>query len=56
MFFKKDGIETLKRYYRLCIYCNMLVIEDEYYFLLTCPYYQDADNRHLYVYAWINLF
>lgn len=32
---------NIERNERLCIYCNMRAVEDEYHFLLICPYYYE---------------
>ena len=38
----EDGrFRNLARSERKCIYCKMDVIEDEYHFLLVCPFYRN---------------
>ena len=32
---------------RLCIHCNMNTIENEYHFLLVCPFYADLRRKYL---------
>jgi hypothetical protein len=42
--------ENLIREERLCIYCNMNRIENEYHFLLVCPYYRELRNKYFKAY------
>jgi hypothetical protein len=46
------------RHLRVCAKCNMSVIENEYHFLLVCPYYSDLRSTHLprYYCHWPNLY
>lgn len=32
---------------RVCVYCNMNAIENEYHFLLACPFYNDIRRKYL---------
>ena len=34
---------------RLCKYCTMNMIENEYHFLLVCPFYQDCRRKLLFL-------
>ena len=38
------------RQYRLCDKCNFGDIEDEYHFILKCPYYTDIRRQHINTY------
>lgn len=48
---------NIEREQRLCVYCNMSVVEDEYHFLLICPLYRELRVKYLprYYYTWPNL-
>ena len=37
---------------RLCIFCNMNEIEDEYHFILICPLYKDIRSACIKKYYW----
>ena len=48
----KLPVETDRRYAipreeRLCNKCNMLVVGDEFHFMMECPHYEDLRNRYL---------
>ena len=38
---------NVERSYRICQFCNMNCIEDEYHFLLVCPVYRDLRQKYL---------
>ena len=38
---EEDRYRNIGRMHRLCQYCNMNIIEDEFHFLLVCPAYRD---------------
>jgi hypothetical protein len=42
---------------RICSYCHMNTVENEYHFLLTCPKYRDIRKRFLpnSIYTWPNI-
>ena len=44
---KTGRFDSINRDNRQCTKCNLLDIEDEYHFILKCPYYND--NRTLYI-------
>lgn len=48
---------NLERKQRLCIFCNMGVVEDEYHFSLTCPFYREIRMKCLpkYYCSWPNV-
>ena len=35
---------------RMCKYCNMNLVEDEFHFLLACPYYTDLRRKYFSAY------
>lgn len=37
----------IDRINRICTYCNMNAIENEYHFLLVCPFYRDLRSECL---------
>lgn len=47
----------MDRHERICIKCNMNIIEDEYHFLLVCPYYTNLRRKYLprYYCHWPNM-
>ena len=42
---------------RKCLVCNLNVIENEFHFLLVCPFYRDIRTLYLpkYYYTWPNI-
>ena len=48
------NIETQQR---LCLHCQMSAIEDEYHFLLTCPFYREILIKYIpkYYHTWPNI-
>ena len=54
----EDGrYRNIERQQRLCIHCQMSVIEDEYHFLLTCPFYREIRIKYIpkYYITWPNI-
>ena len=49
---------NIERNLRICQFCNSGLIEDEYHFLLACPFYRDLRKKYFkhYYYTWPNLF
>lgn len=49
---------TVDKSVRFCKCCNMNVIEDEYHFLLVCPYYSNLRHGYFsrYFCHWPNLY
>ena len=39
--------ESIARENRRCVKCNLADIEDEYHFILKCPFYTDVRNLHI---------
>ena len=48
---------NIERSLRLCQFCNANVIEDEYHFLLVCPFYRDLRRKYFknYYFSWPNV-
>ena len=49
---------NLERSDRLCTKCNMRVVETEYHFVLTCPFYRDIRRKCFssYFYSWPSIY
>ena len=47
---------NVERSNRICQFCHMNCIEDEYHFLLVCPVYRDLRQKYYYTWASINKF
>jgi len=47
LFIEEGRHHNIARELRLCKYCNMNMIENEYHFLLVCPFYQDLRRKLL---------
>ena len=56
LFIEEGRHHTIARELRLCKYCNMNMIENEYHFLLVCRFYQDLRRKPLpnYYCSWPN--
>ena len=54
---KKGRHLNIERSLRLCEFCNSNVIEDEYHFLLVCPFYRDLRRKYFknYYFPWPNV-
>ncbi|MCG8046600.1 MAG: reverse transcriptase family protein, partial [Candidatus Thiodiazotropha endolucinida] len=54
---EEGRFRNVERDQRLCVYCNMSVVENEYHFLLICPFYREIRMKYLprYYYTWPNL-
>ena len=48
----RHGPVNVERSRRLCKYCNLQDIEDEYHFLLICPLYRELRSRYINSYYW----
>ena len=50
-------IENIARAERICKFCNMSMIENEYHFLLVCPLYAELRRKFLKAYFchWPNM-
>ena len=48
---------NIERSLRLCQFCNSNVIEDEYHFVLVCPFYRDLRRKYFknYYFSWPNV-
>ena len=48
---------NIHRSLRLCQFCNSNVIEDEYHFLLVCPFDRDLRRKFFksYYFSWLNV-
>ena len=46
MMIKEGRYRNIERNNRLCQYCQMNVIEDEFHFLLVCPAYRHLEFRY----------
>ena len=48
---------NVERSNRICQFCNMNCIEDEYHFLLICPVYRDLRQKYFkkYYYTWASI-
>lgn len=44
---ERGRFENIQRSDRLCKYCNLGLVENEYHFLLTCPLYKDLRKKFL---------
>lgn len=42
--------ENTPREHRLCLFCNMNMIESEYHFILVCPFYIDIRKKYFKTY------
>ena len=47
LFIEEGRYHNIARELRLCKYCNMNMIENEYHFLLVCPFYHDLRRKLL---------
>lgn len=45
---------NVPRHQRLCRYCDLGLIEDEYHFCLVCPLYDDLRRKYLPLYCYNN--
>ena len=54
---EKGRFDDIERRNRLCEFCNMNCIEDEFHFLLVCPLYRDLRKKYFkhYYYSWPSL-
>ena len=54
---EEGRFRNIDRKQRLCNKCNMQVLENEYHFLLVCPFYSDLRSLYLprYYYTWPNI-
>ena len=48
----RHGPVNVERSRRLCKYCNLQDIEDEYHFLLICPLYRELRSKYIDSYYW----
>ena len=48
----RHGLVNLERSRRLCKFCNLQDIEDEYHFLLICPLYIELRIKFINDYYW----
>ena len=44
---ERGRLEHIQRNNRLCRYCNLNMVENEYHFLLVCPLYRDLRKKVL---------
>lgn len=44
---EEGRFRNIERSNRKCMYCNMNVVEDEYHFVLICPFYRDERKECL---------
>lgn len=58
LYIETGRYDNTPRESRLCRFCNMNVIENEYHFLLVCPNYRELRNRYLkpYYCHWPNIY
>jgi len=51
---EEGRFRNIEREHRKCLYCKMNSIENEYHFLMVCPYYRDLRMRFIpkYYYTW----
>lgn len=47
---ERGRFENIERNDRLCRYCNLNRVENEYHFLLVCPLYRDLRKKYLHNY------
>ena len=47
---ERGRFEHIERNNRLCRYCNLNMIENEYHFLLVCPLYRDLRKKYFQIY------
>ena len=54
---EQGRFNNVERCNRICQFCNMNCIEDEYHFLLVCPVYRDLRQKYLkkYYYTWASI-
>ena len=44
---EEGRFRNIERCNRKCVYCHMKVVEDEYHFVLVCPFYRDERKECL---------
>ena len=47
LFIETGRYYNIDRYNRICPLCNMNVVEDEYHFILVCPFYNTLRGRYI---------
>ena len=44
---EEGRFHNIERHIRLCQFCNMNMVEDEFHFVLVCPAFRDLQKRYI---------